>query len=106
PLRQMLEVTGTWSAVQLLTTGQIAPEILDAYAEYLLVNPDPPASRAALFKAFQTANVSTRPYALAQDVTGETTLDLIEADPFYNTQTPPLLSDGEWISLQGICQTE
>ncbi|WP_147127413.1 hypothetical protein [Shimia ponticola] len=106
PLRQMLEATGTWSTVQLLTTGQIASETLDAYAEYLLLRSDPPASTAALLETFKTAEVSSRPYALAKDVTGETTLDLIEADPFYETQTTPLLSDGEWISLQGICETE
>jgi len=106
PLRQLLEATGTWSAVQLLTTGQIAPETLDAYAEYLVLRPDPVAETSGLLQAFRDANVPTRPYALAQDVTGETTLDLIEADPFYDTQTPPLLSDGEWISLQGICETE
>ena len=30
-------------------------------------------------------------------------LGLIEADPMDAVQATPLLSDAEWISLQGIC---
>ena len=40
----------------------------------------------------------------ALDASGETTLALIEADPF--TTTPkPVLGDGDWVALQGICDS-
>ena len=106
PLERMLNATGTWTAIQLLTSGQVAPGALDAYAKAVLVRAEPPADTDTLIDAFAAAHVPTRPYALAQDVTGETTLDLIEADPFHGVSTRPLITDGEWLALQGICETE
>ena len=52
---------------------------------------------------FKSARVSATPFAYGVDVTGEATLPLIEADPFRGAEAPRLLSDGDWISLQGIC---
>jgi hypothetical protein len=47
--------------------------------------------------------VPTSPYAYAVDPTGETVLALIEADPFRSKSPQPVLTDGDWISLQAIC---
>jgi hypothetical protein len=49
------------------------------------------------------ANLRTTPYAYAVDITGETTLQLIEADPMSGKETRPVLSDADWLRLQGIC---
>jgi hypothetical protein len=38
------------------------------------------------------------------DTTGESVLGLIEADPYAGKVPPPLISDGDWISLQNICE--
>jgi hypothetical protein len=48
----------------------------------------------------QSATVDSAPYGYARDISGESTATLISAS---QTTTPPLLSDGEWIALQGIC---
>ena len=52
---------------------------------------------------FEAARVPARPYALARDISGETTLALIEADAIVPTPDERLISDSDWIGLQEIC---
>ena len=59
---------------------------------------------ALLLDRFRSAGIASSPYAYALDPSGETVLGLIEADPFRDVAPPPILPDGEWISLQTICQ--
>lgn len=103
PLFDLLSDTGITTSVRLLTTGEIPSEMLETYAEGLMLALDVPLANEPLLHAFQTAGVSSTPYAYAVDVSGETTLGLIEADPFATGTQTPLLSDGDWVSLQGIC---
>jgi hypothetical protein len=57
-----------------------------------------------MLAGFAQWQVRARPYAYAEDITGETTVTLIEADPFAGTAPPPpLLSDADWLRLQEIC---
>jgi hypothetical protein len=56
-----------------------------------------------LLTRFAEAGVASTPYARAVDPSGESVLRLIEADPFAQEAAPPLLKDGDWISLQAIC---
>ena len=75
---------------------------LQGYAEDLLRSrPNLPAT--TLIDRFRAAGVATSPYAYATDPTGESVLDLIEADPYRGGSTKPVLADGDWISLQSIC---
>ena len=69
----------------------------------MLAAPAPALPAPVLIRRFAEAGVPTTPYAYALDVTGETTLPLIEADPVAAGQEKPLLSDGDWVALQGIC---
>ena len=103
PLGALLRTTGLRSTVTLLTTGDIPPQTLRAYAEALVGDPPPRPADAVLLPRFEAAGLPSTPYAYAIDVTGETTLGLIEADPLAGAETPPLMNDGDWISLQGIC---
>jgi hypothetical protein len=104
PLARLLESAGTMATFRLLTTGQIAPALLASHAEHLVTAPpDPPPDDAGFLAALAAAGVPSTPYAYAQDVSGETVLGLIEADPFRAAPAPPLLTDGEWVGLQGIC---
>jgi hypothetical protein len=58
----------------------------------------------AMLAGFAHWQVRARPYAYAEDITGESTVALIEADPFAGTAPPPpLLSDSDWLRLQEIC---
>ncbi len=103
PLVALLEHAGLGATVTLLTTGDIADEDLRAYAEDLFASPPARASDEDLLELFAAGSVASTPFAYALDVTGETTLGLIEADPMQGRVVPTLLSDGDWISLQGIC---
>ncbi len=103
PLARLLEESGLTASFRLLTTGTLPDEVLRSYAENLLTAPHMPVGDADLLGAFATHQVQSSPYAYALDISGETTLGLIEADPFANTPTPVVLSDADWVRLQGIC---
>lgn len=73
------------------------------YARHLLTQDEEPLPDETLLNGFESWSVRSTPYAYALDVTGESTLGLIEADPFASEAPPPILSDADWLRLQGIC---
>ena len=103
PLEALLKNSGIRTTFTLLTQGEIAPEALRNYAETLFANPPQRVNDTILLEMFTNAQLPTTPYAFAVDVTGETTLNLIEADPMQGRPVREMLTDTEWISLQGIC---
>ncbi|MCK0142041.1 hypothetical protein [Aliiroseovarius sp. F20344] len=100
PLLDHVELRGT---VRLLTTGDLPDASIDQYAEDILIAPQSDLPTTALLNRFGGQGVPSTPYAYALDLTGETTLDLIEADPTPITSARDLLTDDDWIRLQGIC---
>lgn len=103
PLRDLLEVVGLRENFRLLTTGEISPKALDTYAENLMTQPAPAPDLAAQLARFEYAALRSTPYAYARDITGETTLAMIEGDPMHGKLTEPLISDANWLRLQAIC---
>jgi hypothetical protein len=103
PLDGVLTEAGLMTTLRLLTTGDVPTEILQGYAAKLVQQVRPRAALEQLVPAFEAAQVSIVPWAYSLDITGETVLDLIEADPLAGQGGPEILSDSEWISLQGIC---
>ncbi|WP_146586715.1 hypothetical protein [Puniceibacterium confluentis] len=103
PLEGLLRHVGLWPSLTLLTTGSLPEAVLDDYAEALLVETPPREPPGRLVDAFAAAELRTTPYAYAEDVTGESTLPLIEADPRKKEGSRQVLSDADWIRLQGIC---
>lgn len=103
PLEEMLIQTGLWSSLRLLTTGEMSEDDLDRYSEHLLAQPAAPLSVDKMLAAFDTAELRSTPYAYSVDITGESTLPLIEADPMAGRSPRPVLSDADWLRLQGIC---
>ena len=100
PIQELLESAGPMSALRLLTTGDLRDEALNGFAEDVLTKPPEALPDDLLLRRFAAARVSSKPYAFAVDISGETTLPLIEADP---GATDLILKDGDWVSLQGIC---
>jgi len=47
--------------------------------------------------------LSLIPYAEAIDITGEGSLDLIEAEEIRTSPVKTSLPDANWVSLQNIC---
>ncbi|SPF77897.1 hypothetical protein [Pseudoprimorskyibacter insulae] len=103
PLDDLLQHSGLVASLRLLTSGSMPEKSLQSFAEWMLTQPPIPVDETALIDAFQKAGVRSRPYAYAVDVTGEQTLGLIEADPLASSDSGPVLSDGDWVRLQGIC---
>jgi hypothetical protein len=103
PLGRMLSYLGGLASFRLLTTGEVKAEDLRAYAQYLLTAPAPMPPNGVILARFKAAGFSSSPLAYEIDTSGETTLALIESDPYRNTPHPPLLSDSSWVSLQSIC---
>ncbi|MBA84006.1 MAG: hypothetical protein CML60_00270 [Rhodobacteraceae bacterium] len=103
PLKQLLEAGGFMDTLRLLTTGTLPDPSLAAYAETVLAQPRPALTDAQVLDGFALARLSSLPYAYALDVSGETTLGLIEADPMRGKTAPPVLSDADWVRLQEIC---
>lgn len=104
PLGRLLDHAGVIAAFRLLTTGDPGTQALRRYSEYLLADAPPaPLENETLLDGFRAASVRSTPYAYARDITGEAVLPLIEADPFAGDAPPPVLSDGDWLRLQGIC---
>ena len=105
PLGRLLDWGGIMTSFRLLTTGTLPDATLRAYAETLLTTPPLPLTDARLKQGFERLSVRATPYAYALDPTGERTITLIEADPFASAPPQPLLSDGDWLRLQAICDS-
>lgn len=103
PLIDLLRHAGLGATLTLMTTGALPEGALDGYAEVLLSRTSGSVPADALLAKFKDAGISATPYAYAVDVTGEKTLALIEAAEAPGGTSAPLLTDSEWVSLQGIC---
>ena len=104
PLATLLEHAGLRASFQLVTTGELPEDALADYAEHTLTTPRPNLDVESTLAGFEAAGLSTKPYAYALDVTGETVLPLIEADPMSGETPQALLSDADWLRLQSICE--
>ena len=103
PMVSLLDEVGLVASFKLLTTGNIPDIALEKYAETLLIKKPDRISDSDLLAEFQKRDIPSSPYAFSVDVSGETTLGLIEADPAIGQNTNPILDDADWVSLQGIC---
>jgi hypothetical protein len=103
PMLTLLTEAGLPVTFRLLTSGQISDETIHAHAAALLSREGSPVEDAAVLARMAAAQISSEPYAFARDVSGETVLGLIEANPMRGQVSAPLLRDADWISLQEIC---
>lgn len=103
PILPILGHAGLPATLRLLTTGTLPQSAIHGYGEVLLKASPPAASPDTLLAAFEKAAVSSAPYAYALDASGETTLPLIEADPYRGGSPRALLNAADWDSLRAIC---
>lgn len=103
PLEPLLDSLGVTTTARLMTTGEIPTDRLQGYAGSLLTTPPVASDPDQLINAFAAAGVALSPFAYSLDPTGETVLHLIEADGLLATPLAEVMSDGDWVSLQGIC---
>lgn len=102
PLDDLLREAGFGTVLRLLTTGDIPTEKLQQQARHLVNTPAPRADDAVLLDQFAAAGVPIGPWARASDPDGAVSAVLVAAEPAATAG--PVLSDGDWVSLQGICR--
>lgn len=103
PLLPVLRHAGLFATLGLLTSGKLDPKAVDGYAEAMMSAPPMAIDETTLVNRFAAAGVSTKPYALMLDPSGQTVQGLIAADPFAEKAPPLILIDSDWITLQAIC---
>lgn len=105
PLRTLLEHAGVRASVTLLTTGVLPPRALDDFTAAQLSRFAPTLPAEMVLPAFSEAALRSTPYARARDISGEQTLELIEADPMTGQDPDPIMPDRDWLQLQSICES-
>lgn len=103
PMLPLLRNAGLQATLRLLTTGDLPESAIRGYGAAIIAQPREPLSVAEFKARMEAAGVPTTPYAFSVDPSGEDTLPLIEGDPFRAVPPRPVLADGDWVSLQGIC---
>lgn len=103
PVLPVLRHAGTMATIRLLASGSLPDGAVEGYGEVLLRVPPAPVPDEAMIAAFEQAQVASTDYGFALDPTGETSLTLIEADPFRGESPRPLLNAADWDSLKSIC---
>lgn len=99
----LLEHAGFLATFRLLTTGALPPAAVAGYGDVLIAAPFAAPPDDLLLARFKAVGLATTPYATALDPSGDSTANLIKADPFAHEMPDALLPDGDWVSLQDIC---
>lgn len=107
PLRDVLAFAGTSATITLLRTGHLPDRALDGYVAGRVSLPPATPEPEALGARLAALGLSPAPYALSLP---ESASPLAEAladlpRPDHDEPAGRLLSDGEWLTLQGICDT-
>lgn len=100
PLARLLANVPFRASLALLSTGRVRDVDVKRMAEWLIAATPAPVADADLIGAMAEMQIPTTPYAYARDISGETTIALIEAS---SAATTPVLDDTDWIALQRIC---
>jgi len=105
PLRALLHHAGTRATFGLLTTGNLPVEAFANYAALRLSQPMVVPDAALLAERFNTLGVPVSAYALSLPDDSAPLAQALADQPVSGPRlSARLLSDGEWITLQGICQ--
>ena len=103
PLEDMLKKAGFRTTLRLLTTGDVPPETLQTAAAALVAGQDPTTNaHDQLKEGLAQAQIPQDPLLKVADARTGTMPDLGD-DPLAETEWPVILSDGDWVSLQNIC---
>lgn len=102
PLAPLLSHAGIQATFTLLTTGEMAADQLDSFAQTLLPGAFDLPPRGDLLDRLSQAGVPSTPLGQTLGAAGA---DLVRNDPITGQSPPPVLTDGEWVALQGICAT-
>lgn len=107
PMLDVLRHAGTRATLTLLSTGSLPDRALTGYLAARLIRPASWPDAGAVARRLGEAGISTEPFAgslpPAAARLAAVLLSAPEASGGPNGQ--PLLTDGEWLTLQAICQS-
>ncbi len=105
PLRDLLHHAGTRATFALLTTGNLPVEAFSDYAALRFSRPMEAPDAAQLAARFNALGVPVSAFALSLPADAAPLAQALADQPVSGARaTARLLGDGEWITLQGICQ--
>lgn len=100
PLLGALSYSGLSAMLTLLTTGALPEGSLEGYARAHLVQPMPWPDAGPMGARFTALGLPARAYADSLPADAARLSAVLSTDL---TEAPPLMSDGEWLTLQAIC---
>ena len=103
PLAHVLDHIGLPNTLRLFTRGEISEDLLRGYASSVLMAPTQTPEIDLVIATFDAARVPSTPFADHLAAMGTPSPALITRDPWKDTATPAVLSDQDWVALQGIC---
>ncbi len=103
PLADVLETIGLKQTMTLLTTGDIPLQSLASTARAVADAKRKLPDTDALIAGLATARLPTAPFAQFAYPMTDDQQKLIDGDQYAERDEPDILSDGNWIRLQGIC---
>jgi hypothetical protein len=104
PLLDVLHWAGLGATFRMLTTGNLPAAALTGYGQHLLTSPPAPPGAAALSARFARAEVAIAPYVQTLDPAATEALAALVQDPETSPGSyAPLMSDFDWVTLQGAC---
>jgi hypothetical protein len=102
PMRALLRHAGVVATTRFLTTGDLPRDSLASFGALTLARPAPPIDPAALSARMAERNVPIGPYLATLTDEGLTEA-MTQAQLPTARALQPLVSDGEWLTLQNIC---
>lgn len=98
----LLEDASLVETGRLLTSGTLSQRALGAHAERLMAEPPPVVDQTTLAAELADMRLPAAPLAYAKDISGDTTSELLRGGVDL-AAAAPVMSDGDWVALQGIC---
>lgn len=103
PVARLIDKAGLPAAPNIVFESLIEDELLLDFFRSMQAEPRPPVAPEELLEQFRASGFSSTPFGLTFEGNREVADAAVESDPFKNATYQPLLSDGDWIRLQGIC---
>jgi hypothetical protein len=103
PLEPVLRQAGLRHTLGLLTTGDLAGEVLSDYATALRDAPPPPLGGDTLIADFAKAEIALAPYLNVRSPDDPAAAALLAQDSMQGREIPLILADRDWVALQNIC---
>lgn len=101
PVARLLHVAGIRTVLVLLTQGTVPDEAVTRMAEHVVTSVPSPVPTDVLMDRIAAAGMTIRANAGLADMADLSTGTVASA---VAHATPPILDDGDWIALQGICE--